>query len=195
VSHIQRTLYVRPDICPSRDSITDCHSPASLLRRLYSRDRLSWFCRVPPHKLRGRQPLSQALILLFKLPASCTAPNIHIRCSSYRQSPDLCKRSQVIRTPWPESASELYRPSDRRLSSKLVPTFADRGCHVVTVTDPYCRIVGFLDRSCYFFFQVAPQLYSRGWVDPVPDPLLLRKSGSAGNRSRTSGSVARNSDH
>jgi hypothetical protein len=25
-----------------------------------------------------------------------------------------------------ESASELYRPSDRRLSAKLVPTFADR---------------------------------------------------------------------
>jgi hypothetical protein len=32
-------------------------------------------------------------------------------------------------------------------------------------------------------------------VDHVPDPLLLRKSGSAGNRIRTSGSVARNSDH
>jgi hypothetical protein len=33
-------------------------------------------------------------------------------------------------------------------------------------------------------------------VDPVPDPLLLRKkSGSAGNRTRTSESVARNFDH
>jgi hypothetical protein len=32
-------------------------------------------------------------------------------------------------------------------------------------------------------------------VDPVPDPLLLRKSGRAGNRTRTSASVARNSDH
>jgi hypothetical protein len=32
-------------------------------------------------------------------------------------------------------------------------------------------------------------------MDPVPDPLLLRKSGSAGNRTRTSGSLARNSDH
>jgi hypothetical protein len=30
---------------------------------------------------------------------------------------------------------------------------------------------------------------------PVPDPLLLRKSGSAGNRTRTCGSVSRNSDH
>jgi CBS-domain-containing membrane protein len=49
-----------------------------------------------------------------------------------------------------------------RLSAKLIPTFADRGGHVVSVTDPYGRILGFLDRSCYFFFQVAPQLYSRG---------------------------------
>jgi hypothetical protein len=30
-------------------------------------------------------------------------------------------------TPWPELAKELYRPSDRRLSAKLVPTFADGG--------------------------------------------------------------------
>jgi hypothetical protein len=48
------------------------------------------------------------------------------------------------KTQWPEFASELYRPSDRRLSAKLVPTFADRGCHVVSVTDPYGRILGFL---------------------------------------------------
>jgi hypothetical protein len=86
-------------------------------------------------------------------------------------------------------------PSDCRLSAKWLPTFADRGCHVVSATDPYGRIVGFLDRSCYFFYQVAPQLYSRGWVDPVPDPLLLRRCGSAGNRTRVSGSVAKNSDH
>jgi hypothetical protein len=62
---------------------------------------------------------------------------------------------------------------------------------VVSVTDHYGRILGFLDRSRYFFFQVAPHLYSR-WVDPVPDP-LLRKSSSVGNRTQISGSVARNS--
>jgi hypothetical protein len=55
----------------------------------------------------------------------------------------------VLRTPWPESASELYRPSYRRLSVKLVQTFADRGCHVVGVPDPYDRIIGFLDREWY----------------------------------------------
>jgi hypothetical protein len=50
-------------------------------------------------------------------------------------------------TPWPESVSELDRSSDRRLFAKLVPTFADRGCHVVSATDPYGRILGFLDRK------------------------------------------------
>jgi hypothetical protein len=29
-------------------------------------------------------------------------------------------------TLWPESARELYRPSDSCLSAKLVPTFVDR---------------------------------------------------------------------
>jgi hypothetical protein len=64
--------------------------------------------------------------------------------------------------PWPESKIELCRPSDRRLSAKLVQTFADSGCRMVSVADPYGSILSFLDRSRYFFFQVAPQLYSRG---------------------------------
>jgi hypothetical protein len=34
------------------------------------------------------------------------------------------------------STSELYRLSDRLLSAKLVPTFAGRGCRVVSATDP-----------------------------------------------------------
>jgi hypothetical protein len=66
------------------------------------------------------------------------------------------------KSQWPESASKRYHPSDRRLSAKVVPTFADRGCNVVNVTDTYGRNLGFLDRSRHFFFQVAPQLYSRG---------------------------------
>jgi hypothetical protein len=43
------------------------------------------------------------------------------------------------------SACELYRPSDSRLSAKLVPTFEDRGSRVVSATDPYSRILAFLD--------------------------------------------------
>jgi hypothetical protein len=44
-----------------------------------------------------------------------------------------------------ESMSELYRPNDRYLSAKLVPTSADIGCNVVIMTDPYGRILGFLN--------------------------------------------------
>jgi hypothetical protein len=102
-----------------------------------------------------------------------------------------CSSLHSLKNPWLESANELYRQSDRRLSAKLVPNFADRGCSMLSVTDSYGLILDFLDRSRCFSFQVAPQLDSRGWVDPVPDPLLLRKSGSAGNPTRTSGSVAR----
>jgi hypothetical protein len=40
------------------------------------------------------------------------------------------------KTPWPESARELYRQRDRHLSSKIVPTFADRACRVVSAEDP-----------------------------------------------------------
>jgi hypothetical protein len=55
----------------------------------------------------------------------------------------------IKKAPWPESASELYRPNDSRLSAKLVSTFADKGCYVVSVTEPYGRILGFLDRNSY----------------------------------------------
>jgi hypothetical protein len=58
------------------------------------------------------------------------------------------------------------------LPAKLVPTFAT----VVNLED--------VDRSRYFFFQVAPQLSSRGSMDSIPDQLLLRESGTACNRTR-----------
>jgi hypothetical protein len=35
---------------------------------------------------------------------------------------------------------------------------------------PYSR---FSRQEPLLFYQVAPQLYSRGWVDPVPDPLIF----------------------
>jgi hypothetical protein len=50
-------------------------------------------------------------------------------------------KTLYTKTPWSESESELYRPSDRRLSAKRLPTYADRGCHVVSVTDPSGRIL------------------------------------------------------
>jgi hypothetical protein len=75
------------------------------------------------------------------------------------------------------------------LVSEVTANFAGRGCCVVSTTDPYGHILCFLDQSRYSFFQVAPQLYSRGLVDPVPDPLAVLEIEPG-----TSGSVARNSD-
>jgi hypothetical protein len=62
----------------------------------------------------------------------------------------------------PVASRQLYRPSDLRLSAKLVLAFVDKGCRVVSAANPYGRILDFLDRRCYYFFQIAPQLYSRG---------------------------------
>jgi hypothetical protein len=60
--------------------------------------------------------------------------------------------------------SQLYRPPlVGKVSANL---FADRGCHMVTMTDPCGRILGFLDRSHYFFYQVAPPLYSESEWTP-----------------------------
>jgi CBS-domain-containing membrane protein len=57
----------------------------------------------------------------------------------------------IFRTIKKLNSVAWVRPSDRRLSAKLTPTFADTGCHVVGVIDPYGRILGFLERSRYFF--------------------------------------------
>jgi hypothetical protein len=60
---------------------------------------------------------------------------------------------------------ELTIPTES-LSAKLVPTFANIGCLVVIATDPYGGILGILDRSRYFLFQVAPQLCSEAEWTP-----------------------------
>jgi hypothetical protein len=85
---------------------------------------------------------------------SCKTQN-HIILSStnYIRKPELSGLNP--------QANYTDRASDRRLSAKLLPIFADYKVHVISVTDPYGCILGFLDRSRYFFLQVAPQLYSR----------------------------------
>jgi hypothetical protein len=42
---------------------------------------------------------------------------------------------------------------------QLLDEVADRGRRVVGAADPYGRNLYFLDRSLYFFFEVAPQFY------------------------------------
>jgi hypothetical protein len=61
-------------------------------------------------------------------------------------------------TEWPPLVSEV---SGHFLRLEGVAWSAQR---IPTAVNP-----GFLDRSRYFFIQVAPQLPSRSWVDPVPE--------------------------
>jgi hypothetical protein len=74
-------------------------------------------------------------------------------------------------TPWPESASELYKPRHGRLSAKI----ADRGCHVVSVTDPYGRILGFLDRIRYFFLPSSSSVVLTRLSGPRSRPTASQK--------------------
>ena len=70
------------------------------------------------------------------------------------------------------------RQSGRRRSAKLVPTFADRGVsRGQRDGSPRPLISVYWTWIATYFIHVAPQLTSRGWVP-------LRKSGSAGNRTR-----------
>jgi hypothetical protein len=61
-----------------------------------------------------------------------------------------------------ESASELYRSSDRHRSAKLVLTLADRGCHVVSATSPSDRNFEFLDLEPLLFLPSSSSNCSRG---------------------------------
>jgi hypothetical protein len=57
------------------------------------------------------------------------------------------------------SIRELTTPTERPpLVGESSANFVDGGYHVVSFTDPYGRIFGFIDRCRYFSFQVAPQL-------------------------------------
>jgi hypothetical protein len=53
------------------------------------------------------------------------------------------------------------------LSAKLAPTFAARGYHSVSVTDPYGRILGFLDRFHIFYVNISNNIHRNKEVFPV----------------------------
>jgi hypothetical protein len=71
------------------------------------------------------------------------------------------KKRKTINSIFFIHKKKLRDLSLRKNYTERVSIFADTVCHAVSVTDPYGRILGFLDRSRYFFYQLAPQLYSR----------------------------------
>jgi hypothetical protein len=68
---------------------------------------------------------------------------------TYSQEPLALYSNQRATNSMALVREQTIRPSDRRLSAKLVPTFADRGCRVVSAPNPRARILRFLDRSRY----------------------------------------------
>jgi hypothetical protein len=76
----------------------------------------------------------------------------------------------------------------------MEPIFADRGCQVFSVTDPYGSIVGFLDRRRYFFKQLFNRTLNAEWT-PFQTHYFSENLIAPEIEPRTSGSVARNSDH
>jgi hypothetical protein len=62
---------------------------------------------------------------------------------NFRWSSELKLHGLSSRANYTDRATAACRRSDSQL-------FADRGCHVVSVTDPYGRILRFIDRSRYF---------------------------------------------
>jgi hypothetical protein len=96
-------------------------------------------------------------------------------CIIQKQTNSLAISQQANYTNWATATDQWI----------LVPTFVDRGVSYGQRGGiPTAVNVRFLDWSRYFFFPVAPHLCSRSWVDPVPDLQLIRKSDSAGNRTR-----------
>jgi hypothetical protein len=55
---------------------------------------------------------------------------------------------------------------------------------VVSAADPPGSLICFLDSSRYFSFKWLLTCANKDRLDPVPGPLLLRKSSRAGNRTR-----------
>jgi hypothetical protein len=90
-------------------------------------------------------------------------------------------------TPWPESASELCRPSDRPFSAKLVPTFADRvprGQRDGSLR-PYSR---FPRPEPLLFYQVAPRCTHEAEWAPFQTHYFSENLVEAGIETGTSGS-------
>jgi hypothetical protein len=128
--------------------------------------------------VRSRTQTMEFSLYIYVCIYTCMCVSIHENYSGSHSCICIYTYIYINWTPWSESASELYRPSDRRFSAKWLPTFADKGCHVVSVIGTNVRVRGFnaglLARS---------QLHSEGpgtgqldqgfpWFSLIPEQML-----------------------
>jgi hypothetical protein len=62
--------------------------------------------------------------------------------------------------------NEQYRPNDRSLSAKLVQTFMDRVCRVVSAADPSSHNFCFLDRTPNYIY-ILENLFKRNPISGI----------------------------
>jgi hypothetical protein len=114
------------------------------------------YSNPPPHGVRDTCRSRDSCILIQRSRADRTrthhcdtnvSPNCMRSCTNLYATAQNTRSSLKSRqTPWPQFASELYRPSNRRLSAKLMPTLRitkikPRGLlHLITLIHPnYCH--------------------------------------------------------
>jgi hypothetical protein len=143
-------------------------SHLTALYRVYgSSQRLSCVSWNPPSKCCGIQPQAgqrhyNSVLTNHPFTRSYKPIKISVACSPQANYTD--RATAACRRSW----CQLLQIEGVTWSAQRFPTVVN---------------IGFLDRS-RIFLEIAPQLSSRGWVDLVPDPLLLRKPARAGNRTR-----------
>ena len=129
------------------------------------------------------RPLRSARILITVLTIPSKTKPWHYSTAQFRLNVHLLVimlyNKTKLKTPWPQSARELYRQSGRRRrSAKLVPTFCgQRGVtwsarRVPTAVNLLFSRPG---AATFFFIQVAPQLTSRGLSGPRSRPTTTQK--------------------
>jgi hypothetical protein len=117
--------------------------------------------------------------------------HVHQKCKIQR----INSRKQK-QTPWLESTSELHRHSDRRLSAELVTIPAARGVsRSQNGGSPTAVISIFQTEAATFSFKwLLSCTHETVWT-LIQTRYFSKKSGSTGNRTGISGSVAKNSNH
>jgi hypothetical protein len=152
----ERNVVLEISVFPSTDTVQPCAISNQLCESakvsgLCSRDdcRVQWRKMMNVGRYSHDRPLQlTAVIVCISLPCNRVTTKAHNLPSSVdMQSWVLGALISKQTNPVAWARERIYRPSDHRLSAKLVPTFTDRGCHVISVTDPYYRILGFLDRA------------------------------------------------
>jgi hypothetical protein len=103
-----------------------------------------------------------------------THTHIYIYIYIYKQTNSVAFIPQANYTDW--ATATCWR--------NLVPTFADRRVSRGQRGSPTVLKLSFLDWIRSISFQWLLIYLHKGWVDHVPDPLVLRKSASSGNRTR-----------